>query len=177
MDAAAIEFALKGYVNTRLQVVGARTGMTKGALYGHFSSKEHLAKAIVEHAVRTWEDLRTNGVEAGAALALRRITTRLSDRVHQDIRFRSALQLMADPSIQLSELNDLLIDIQQYFAKLVRQAQQDGSMISTYSPEWVAHLMLAPLIGSLHAPIIPGDGNGESRLEGVWSLLLSMLEL
>jgi AcrR family transcriptional regulator len=49
--AAAVElFNDIGYSNTGLGDIVERAGMTKGALYHHFSSKEALAEAIIEEA-------------------------------------------------------------------------------------------------------------------------------
>ena len=46
--AAAEVFAEQGYVNASLDKAAARAGMSKGAVYWHFSSKQDLFLAIVE---------------------------------------------------------------------------------------------------------------------------------
>ena len=45
-------FALKGYSGCSMQDIAETAGVSKGALYGHFSSKEELFKAIIigEHS-------------------------------------------------------------------------------------------------------------------------------
>jgi AcrR family transcriptional regulator len=48
LDAAAEAFEARGFAGASLSDILARAGVTKGALYFHFSSKEGLAKAIVE---------------------------------------------------------------------------------------------------------------------------------
>jgi AcrR family transcriptional regulator len=50
IDAAVDLFNDVGYFNTGLGDIIERAGMTKGALYHHFSSKEALAVAIVDEA-------------------------------------------------------------------------------------------------------------------------------
>lgn len=42
LDAAACLFAQKGYAHTTLQDVIDETGLSKGAVYHHFKSKEEL---------------------------------------------------------------------------------------------------------------------------------------
>jgi AcrR family transcriptional regulator len=48
LDAAFDEFVLKGYAETRIENVAARIGMTKGAVYFYFESKEVLFERTVQ---------------------------------------------------------------------------------------------------------------------------------
>src|SRR5216117_2644416 len=48
LDAAAAVFDERGFSGASLSDILARAGVTKGALYFHFSSKEELAKYLVE---------------------------------------------------------------------------------------------------------------------------------
>lgn len=48
LDSAAAVFEERGFNGASLSEILNRAGVTKGALYFHFSSKEDLAKAIVE---------------------------------------------------------------------------------------------------------------------------------
>ena len=48
LDAAAAVFEERGFNGASLSDILARAGVTKGALYFHFTSKEELAKAIIE---------------------------------------------------------------------------------------------------------------------------------
>ena len=62
LNAAAACFAKKGYSACTIQDIIERANLSKGALYGHFRSKEELFKAMIgiEHG---------NGVERARALA------------------------------------------------------------------------------------------------------------
>lgn len=46
--AAAVLFANKGYHETSMNDIVEQSGLSKGAIYGHFNSKEHLFLAIQE---------------------------------------------------------------------------------------------------------------------------------
>jgi AcrR family transcriptional regulator len=48
LDAAAEAFEARGFAGASLSDILSRAGVTKGALYFHFASKEELAKEIVE---------------------------------------------------------------------------------------------------------------------------------
>ncbi len=61
--AAALEvFAEKGYAGARLDEIAARAGISKGALYLYFETKEELFRAVVREAV-------TPNIEAARAMA------------------------------------------------------------------------------------------------------------
>jgi len=49
-------FSVKGYFNTSINDILEATGLTKGGLYGHFSSKEDIWFAVYEQAVMVWRD-------------------------------------------------------------------------------------------------------------------------
>ncbi|WP_307853415.1 ScbR family autoregulator-binding transcription factor [Kitasatospora sp. RG8] len=48
----AVRFDRSGYAGATLAEIASAAGVTKGALYFHFSSKEELARAVVAHAER-----------------------------------------------------------------------------------------------------------------------------
>ena len=55
-------FSVKGYYNTSIKDVLMATGLTKGGLYGHFSSKEEIWYAVYDQAVDIWRSLVFKGV-------------------------------------------------------------------------------------------------------------------
>src|SRR5215472_1817280 len=54
LQTAATVFAERGYTDTTLAELIARSGLTKGAFYFHFASKEQLALAVLEEKQRQW---------------------------------------------------------------------------------------------------------------------------
>src|SRR5271170_6917338 len=53
LDAAQAVFSEQGFEKTQLEEVAARAGYTRGAIYAHYSSKEDLFLALMEHRVLT----------------------------------------------------------------------------------------------------------------------------
>lgn len=49
IEGASRVFARVGFAGASLSDITAEAGMSKGALYFHFTSKEHIARAIVDH--------------------------------------------------------------------------------------------------------------------------------
>jgi len=48
-------FSVKGYFNTSINDILEATELTKGGLYGHFSSKEDIWYAVYDEAVEIWK--------------------------------------------------------------------------------------------------------------------------
>ena len=51
LDAAMAVFAEKGFAAARLDEIAARAGVSKGALYLYFETKEEIFRAVVEQAI------------------------------------------------------------------------------------------------------------------------------
>src|SRR3954471_8893258 len=51
VDAALAVFAEKGFAAARLDEIAARAGVSKGALYLYFETKEEIFRAVVDQAI------------------------------------------------------------------------------------------------------------------------------
>src|SRR5947209_1109424 len=98
LDAAADEFARYGYAQANLQRIADRTGMTKGALYGHFASKQAVAAALVHHLDEVTDELLGDAGPTSAPPLdrLRTLTLVLAERIQSDARVRAALRLVTE---------------------------------------------------------------------------------
>ncbi|MFF8772359.1 TetR family transcriptional regulator [Kitasatospora sp. NPDC015120] len=185
LDAAAEEFSAQGYSRATLNAVAQRTGMTKGALYGHFASKRALAGALMSHSRKVWDEMRLTrdvpGVEAAAVLE--GLVLDLAHRLKEDVRLRAALRLATDipdpaqphpvrPSP--AEAPDIFEDVQRGLVVLIRRAQGEGSM-APRPPELVAQLLLAVLHGAPHVSFGPPEAAGPAGYDAAWRLLLEAL--
>ncbi|MEV5243438.1 helix-turn-helix domain-containing protein [Streptomyces cinnamoneus] len=186
LDAAAEEFALRGYADTTMHAVVARTDMTKGALYGHFPSKEHIAGALVQQALEAWRALRRHceTPDLTAAAALEALALGLADRLCTDVRFRAALRLTADrrpygadaPDVRPygADAPDVFEDARQCLISLVRRAQQEGA-VRPHPPEVLAQLLLVFVYGTLHASRRGAEDEPLPGWEEAWRVLIEAL--
>ncbi len=85
LAAARAAFSENGYAGASLDDIATRAGFTKGALYGHFASKDDLFLALLaEHAATTtsgWAE----ALPAGTGIAeIRALSADLAATVHQE---------------------------------------------------------------------------------------------
>ncbi|MEE1824755.1 TetR/AcrR family transcriptional regulator [Streptomyces sp. BE20] len=177
LDAAAEEFSAQGYSRATLNAVAQRTGMTKGALYGHFASKRLLAGALLLQSRKVWEEMRqardVPGAAAGAVLES--LVLDLAHRLKEDVRLRAALRLATDCPALAQMVPDIFEDVQRGLANLIRRAQGEGSM-APRPPELVAQLLLAVMHGAPHVSFGPPGACGSAgAYEAAWRLLLEAL--
>ncbi|MFI0241799.1 TetR family transcriptional regulator [Streptomyces sp. NPDC016845] len=167
LRAAAQEFARLGYSGARLTDVVDRIGMTKGALYGHFTSKQELAAAVRDEALHRWETLRADvaATRSDALGRLRALAERLVRCMERDPHVRAAVRFAADRRPEPGE-RDLLAAVTAHVAVLAQQAEDDGHLTAALPARIFTDLLITT--------VFAGDRSGSdrrTRLNGLWDLL------
>lgn len=149
LSAAQRLFLEKGYEETTIQdIVDALGGMTKGAVYHHFKSKEEIMDAVGDRmffsnnpfeAVRSRTDL--NGLQK-----LREVV-RLNQSNEERVRLTAqSVPIAKSPRL----LQEMIVSnrkvLTPYFLELIEEGNRDGSMHTDY-PREIAELL--PLLTSL----------------------------
>ena len=133
LQTAAEVFAERGYTDTTLAELIARSGLTKGAFYFHFASKEQLALAVLEEKQRQWlEFVRQRALDKPRAIDQLRALGPALIRLHrQDPSAYSAQRLSRDLA-RIPELAGTIraqmrgwIDL---VAGIISRAQHDGDL-------------------------------------------------
>ncbi|WP_254394885.1 TetR/AcrR family transcriptional regulator [Streptomyces sp. AC512_CC834] len=178
LNAAAEEFALHGYAATNLAIVATRTGMTKGALYGHFASKRALADALVSESARTWASLDRSG--AADEVSLKELVLAVRRQMKSDTRFRATVRLAADCTRTTGGAPEVLARIRHRITAAADRARQEApqsSPLAVQSPHIVAHLLLTVVYGLTFVSEQGSDGRQQDAGDEVWQLVLGSLGL
>ncbi|MEU7278985.1 helix-turn-helix domain-containing protein [Streptomyces sp. NPDC045431] len=187
LDAAAQEFAAHGYAHTTVNAVAARLGMTKGALYGHFASKDELAEAILQYGDAAWQRiLASPPAERGPAVPgrppvgeplapLGTVTLALARGLADDVRFRAAYRLAADALLAGEREGRLLLDIQSHMSRLVGVAQEAGAVALRCSSTVIAEVLLALVAAVRSATLAAAGVDAVAWLEAVWGAVGGVL--
>ncbi|MEU6774131.1 helix-turn-helix domain-containing protein [Streptomyces sp. NPDC046759] len=170
LDAAAAEFVRHGYPRANLQHVAARTGLTKGALYGHFASKEHLARALTEHLEEVVDEIlaRYAATDLPVRERLRALCCALAERVESDVRFNAALRLVLDEAPVGPEPPKILADLRALATEMVDGAEAGRALEETTATAALADLATVILVGAYcTAPDLERRGLAE-RVRELW---------
>lgn len=172
LDAAAGEFVRHGYAGANLKRIAVQIGMSKGALYAHFPSKEALATALTAPFDQAWRGLLQQADEARSdpLEALQCITFSLASRLRIDIRFRAGLQLVSEDARARGEVPTVIGDVMQMTTRLVRQAQQQGELRLTHAPEALSSLVVAATFGIYHTTSPHRLDDSPHEVHRIWQL-------
>ncbi|MFU2052308.1 TetR/AcrR family transcriptional regulator [Bordetella hinzii] len=160
LDAALAEFSARGYAAARMDDIARRAQLSKGGLYGHFTSKEQVLAALLDH----W--LKPAPIDPRAMLegvgSLRELAERFVDSVHGAFAqpaLMTTFRLLMAEGARLPELIDRWRSDsrrqQQALAELVTLAAGRGLC----RPEAARHvwLLLSPVLHALVIGMISGD--------------------
>ena len=175
MDVAQRLFREKGYENTTIQdSVDGLGGMTKGAVYHHFKSKEDIMGAVGDRmffrnnpfeAVKKRQDL--NGLEK------LREAVRLN-QADQDRETMTAqsLSIYKSPRLLVEMIDSNRRVLTPYFQELIEEGNRDGSIHTVYAKE-IAELL--PLLTRLWLlpSVFPGT---KEEMRRKFDFLAEMLE-
>ncbi len=173
LDAAAHEFARYGYANTNLQKIADQIGLTKGALYGHFSNKEELAAVLSTHlndAVAL--PLTAAKISPDPALErLRSLMLTLGELFQGDVRARAALRLTLETAQASGGTAALLDETHSVVLCLVGEVQQEGHWEASASVKAVADLLVAAFFGVFWMGSAEQRTESGSRVTAMWNVL------
>lgn len=169
--AAADVFARKGYAAATMSDILGQSGVTKGALYFHFRSKEDLAHAIFS------EDLRF------AKAAAESSGSPLQDLIDVSYAFASALQTdsVARASVRLAVELTLAEGDEptgygtwaQSVTTLLESAQANGELVSDIAPATVATVLVGSFTGlQLLSEARSARADLQDTLAAWWRLLI-----
>jgi AcrR family transcriptional regulator len=184
LDAAIDVFGEVGYAAAAWGTIIERTGMTKGALYHHFDSKESLASAIIEEGLETLVLAFRNvcGPSSPAFENMIHGTFTVATLVSSDKMARAAEQL----ATALSGFNDasagFCTSLVALMAAEARRASAEGDLRSDIDPVALSEALVGAMFGTrLLANAVEGKATldnavGEDligRAGQMWNLLLA----
>jgi TetR/AcrR family transcriptional repressor of nem operon len=181
LQIAAEVFAERGYVDTTMAELIARSGLTKGAFYFHFSSKEQLALAVIEEKQRQWIDSVRQAIspEPGAFDQLRAVASALV-QVHRDPSAFSVSRLTRDLA-RVPGVSDVVRDHMRTWvdlvAGLIRQAQAEGDLPGTVDADDLAAVLVATTDGLKDlGALIDSPGRARRAYERRMNTLVTLVD-
>lgn len=169
IDAAATEFDLHGYTGARLTAIVEQAGVAKGALYFHFSSKEELARVIIDQqfVMSPPDELYAVGLQG-----LVDLTYQVAAAIIEDVRVRAAIRLVIEHASFTAPLADPYRSWIQVVERFLREAGDHGQLRDGVSPHDTAVLVVGAFTGiQLTSEVLTGRSDLNQRLHDLWSAL------
>ena len=159
-------FMEKGYEHTSIQdIINNLGGLSKGAIYHHFKSKEDILVAVIDRMTaesnEMLADIRDSSGLSGEEKLKKIFRESISRSVQNDI-FTVAPDFHDNPKLLFSLLHDTIDNAApNYILPIIRQGISDGSIKTDY-PEQLAELILLAANAWLN-PMIFDSTEEESR--------------
>ena len=178
LESAALVFARDGYELASLNELIRESGLTKGAFYHHFGSKEELALATFRHKqeqlLERARALMPHDVDAVQELeAVLRVRARLyadDPSLRCILRLGAELGATAGPGSEFAGYQDLAIET---FAGIVRRGQEEGSMRTEVDPRSAGEAIFAAIVGADRlSRMLTGGADLEQRGQQLVDLLV-----
>lgn len=136
-------FLKQGYHETSLDQIAKNSGVTKGAIYHHFSSKEDLLDKLISSYMdnESWileikNNTSLNGLEKLRAIFQHELGN--SQKLELDIIVQSSLQ---DPKIIAKEIEESLKNVAPLLEEIIKEGNQDGSM-HVCQPKQISEMLI-----------------------------------
>jgi TetR/AcrR family transcriptional regulator, transcriptional repressor for nem operon len=155
----------KGFCNTSIEDIIRATGVKKGNLYFHFSSKEELGLAVLEDAKKEFILFLADNLRGNRPLEkLSAFFDAVLDR-HRQSHFIGGC-LFGNTALEMSDSNQRFSEvIKEVFgiwvgtlAPILRQAQETGDLKGGLAPELLAKQIVATIEGGIMMSRLNKDG-------------------
>ncbi|MBU3091479.1 TetR/AcrR family transcriptional regulator [Clostridium sp. CF011] len=139
-------FIEKGYDKTSIQDIINALGMSKGAIYHHFKSKEEILNKVLEqrsnYATQMFNNLLINIRASNAREKLVNILDCiLSDNSIQSMN-NVLISQIKNPQFVVTGIKDCIIKDAPKIAKIILQGKEDGSITTDYPSECAEVFMI-----------------------------------
>src|SRR5512140_3169369 len=158
LEAAIRLFARKGLLATTMSDLAREIGMTPGALYWHFPTKEDLVLGAIEELDaryrEAWKDLTTDGRKLSATEQVHLFFQRTQGFVRDHRHYGMFLALLASESVELSarvaeSLRETMALYVQVLGGMIKYGKKTGEFREDVDARTLAHALIAAHIGAV----------------------------
>ncbi|GAA1482977.1 hypothetical protein GCM10009624_34170 [Gordonia sinesedis] len=177
LDAARRCFLRKGFHKTSMADVIAESGLSAGAVYSYFSSKEELIASVARSVLLAYEDRL---LDVGAADSPVDAATKFADTILHTLsplsdHFRIVVTVWSE-AVSNPDLNPIAVDIigrlRAMFTAVLQRWADSGHDLPA-SPEGIAPVIISIFQGAILQSAILGDIDIDDYLATVRALLLA----
>lgn len=175
LEGAAASFDKFGYGTASLSTIIAHAGVSKGAMYFHFSSKEELAQAVIDAQLALATAATVTIIEhtPKAFDALILITKELARQLQTESIARGGMRLTLESTTAQNPNARSFDDWIEMIATLTGRAQNEGDVADNVDVVALARLIVASFTGvQTVSEMLTGRADLQLRMTEMWHLLL-----
>jgi len=174
ITAAAHVFVRRGYAASTIALISEEAGLTKGAIYFHFSSKDLIARAVIEKQQETIALISASFDMSQSSLAILVLATRdLGRRMQSDIVVRAGLQLAVEVGVFGDPVTSTYADWSDMVRVLVQGAIEQGDVRRNVDPEVFVRFFISAFTGIQIVSGVTTDLEDiQLRINDLWEVVL-----
>ena len=179
IEGAARVFAEIGYGNASLTDITMRAGVTRGALYFHFTSKRELALAVIEeqHAIVQAAGSEIAASEAPALDRLIGLCRMFGQQLLDEPVVQGGIRLTFEASAFDADVSGPYQDWINTAEQLLRQAATDGTVRADLDAAAFARYLVASFTGvQMVSEVLTSREDVLLRIEQMWEFMLPALQ-
>lgn len=152
LQAARKEFVNRGFQNASMRNIASEVGISAAALYKHYENKEMLFEAVVEPAVKAWDDFavseterqtgnaRENGLEA--MWNNNEQTRNMVDLVYGDFELQKLLFCASEGTKYAGFLHEIVMKVQNATLNFTDELRKQGIKVNDIDQKEM-HMLLS----------------------------------
>lgn len=175
LEGAAASFDKFGYGTASLSTIITHAGVSKGAMYFHFSSKEELAQAVIDAQLALATAATVTIIEhtPKAFDALILITKELARQLQTESIARGGMRLTLESTTAENPNARSFDDWIEMIATLTGRARKEGDVTDDVDVAALARLIVASFTGvQTVSEMLTGRADLQLRMTEMWHLLL-----
>src|SRR3954470_1298098 len=173
--AAAEVFARTGFLAASMNEIVETAGVTKGAVYFNFPSKEALAVAIVEEQFAQWPAVVAAIIDNSpdALTGAVALTYEVGSRFRDDLLTTAGLRLSFERELVNVAMPTPFVGWVNILQELFGRARREGQLRPGLQPGAIARALVGGFFGIQHvSEILANRSDLEARLDEFWKIFL-----
>ncbi|SDW47636.1 transcriptional regulator, TetR family [Arthrobacter sp. cf158] len=178
IEGAAKVFAEIGYGNASLTDITKRAGVTKGALYFHFTSKRDLALAVIDeqHAMVQESGSLIAASDNPALEKIIGLCRMFGQQLLDEPIVQGGIRLTFEASAFQADVSGPYEDWINTAEQLLEQAKMDGTVRDSLDPAAFARYLIASFTGvQMVSEVLTGREDVLLRIEQMWEFMMPAL--
>jgi AcrR family transcriptional regulator len=172
LEAAASRFDEVGFLGASLSDILTQAGVTKGALYFHFKSKEDLADALIDEQFAVSEPL--SAIENPGLQTVIDLTHQMAVGLQSDVRVRASIRLVIEQGSFVSPADNAYKRWIDTIHGCLLAAKAAGDLRKEINTHDLAQFVVASFTGiQLSSQVLTGRADLQERVTFMWNMILS----